>query len=389
MIKLVTLQKPTLLQSNNNINKILQSNSISKMEQSNQSIQQNELETAAFPIVDIQRYLSLNTISNTPTLTNEPLLDVKNRRESLYPILHQDLWEMYKLHKSAFWVPEEVALYQDVEHWETKLTDDERHYIKWTLAFFAGSDFIINENQKKDEEEVTVLEYNFFNADKIARENIHSQSYADLIETYIKDQSEKQKLLRATTEIPSIKQKAEWMRKYISDGSFVQRLVASSIMEGIFFSGSFCSIFWLRKRGLMPGLCDTNELISRDEGLHRDFACLVYRNHIVNKLPEQELIQMIQQAVEIEKQFCTEALPVQLVGMKADLMCQYIEYVADHLAMNLIGKRVFNTENPFDWMNMISMDIKADFFVHRPTAYAKQSVLTSPEENRVHFDADF
>lgn len=324
----------------------------------------------------------------TPTNEIEPLLDANNRRESLYPILFQDLWEMYRVHKSAYWVPEEVDLYKDVADWN-RLTDDERHYIKWTLAFFAGSDFIINENQKKDEEEVTVLEYNFFNADKIARENIHSQTYADLIEAYIKDPQEKLKLLRATVEIPSIKQKAEWMRKYINNGSFVQRLVASSIMEGIFFSGSFCSIFWLRKRGLMSGLVDTNELISRDEGLHRDFACLVYRNYVVNKLPESELIQMVKQAVEIEKQFCTEALPVQLIGMKADLMCQYIEYVADHLSMNLIGKRIFNSENPFDWMTMISMDTKADFFVHRPTAYAKQSALTSPEENRVHFDADF
>lgn len=319
----------------------------------------------------------------------EPFLDSKNHREKLYPIQYQDLWKYYQLHKSSFWVSEEVDLYKDVRDWNEKLTDDERHYIKWTLAFFAGSDFIINENQKKDDEEVTILEYNFFNADKISRENIHSQSYADLIEAYIKDPSEKEKLLNATSDIPSIKRKADWMRKYIVNGSFVERLVASSIMEGIFFSGSFCSIFWLRKRGLMPGLCDMNELISRDEGIHRDFACLVYRDHIVNKLSEDVLTEMIREAVEIEKQFCTEALPVSLIGMNSDLMCQYIEYVSDHLCVNLIGKRIYKVENPFEWMNMISMDTKADFFVHRPTAYAKQKVLTSSDENRVDFDSEF
>ena len=323
------------------------------------------------------------------SLQIEPFLNPKNHRERLYPIQYPDLWKYYQTHKSAYWVSEEVDLYKDVRDWSDKLSDDERHYIKWTLAFFAGSDFIINENQKKDEDEVVILEYKFFNADKISRENIHSQSYADLIEAYIKDPSEKDKLLNATTDIPSIRQKAEWMRQYICNGTFVQRLVASSIMEGIFFSGSFCSIFWLRKRGLMPGLCDMNELISRDEGIHRDFACMVYRDHIVNKLEENELIEMIKEAVEIEKSFCTEALPVSLVGMNKELMCQYIEYVSDHLCVNLIGKRIYNVENPFEWMNMISMDIKADFFVHRPTAYAKQKVLTSAEENRVEFDADF
>jgi ribonucleoside-diphosphate reductase beta chain len=319
----------------------------------------------------------------------EPFLDPNNSRQKLYPIQHKDLWEYYKLHKSSFWVSEEVDLYKDVRDWSEKLTDDERHYVKWTLAFFAGSDFIINENQKKDEEEVTILEYIFFNADKISRENIHSQSYADLIEAYIKDPAEKEKLLNATTDIPSIKNKADWMRKYIINGNFVQRLVASSIMEGIFFSGSFCSIFWLKKRGLMPGLCDMNELISRDEGIHRDFACLVYRDHIVNKLSEDELIQMIKESVEIEKNFCTEALPVSLIGMNSELMCQYIEYVSDHLCVNLISKRIYNVDNPFEWMNMISMSVKADFFVHRPTAYAKQKVLTSSDENCVDFETDF
>jgi ribonucleoside-diphosphate reductase beta chain len=323
------------------------------------------------------------------SLQIEPFLNPKNHRERLYPIQYPDLWKYYQTHKSAFWVSEEVDLYKDIRDWSEKLTDDERHYVKWTLAFFAGSDFIINENQKKDEDEVVILEYKFFNADKISRENIHSQSYAELIEAYIKDPIEKDNLLNATTNIPSIRQKAEWMRQYICNGTFVQRLVASSIMEGIFFSRSFCSIFWLRKRGLMPGLCDMNELISRDEGIHRDFACMVYRDHIVNKLEENELIEMIKEAVEIEKTFCTEALPVSLVGMNKELMCQYIEYVSDHLCVNLIGKRIYNVENPFEWMNMISMDIKADFFVHRPTAYAKQKVLTSSEENQVDFDADF
>ncbi len=319
----------------------------------------------------------------------EPFLDPNNKRQRLYPIQYPDLWSEYQKHAAANWAAKEVDLSKDLNDWNNKLNDDERHYIKYGLAFFAGSDFIVNENQEKDTDEVTILEYNFFNADKIARENIHTESYADLIETYIKDDTEKDLLLSATQNIPSIKKKADWLRKYIINDTFVVRLVACAITEGIFFSGTFCAIFWLRKRALMPGLCDMNQLISIDEGLHRDFACLVYKKYIVNKLPENVLIDMIKSAVEIEQEFCTDSLPVSLIGMNDSLMRNYIEYVADHLCLNLIGKRIYNTENPFDWMTMISMETKSDFFVHRPTSYSKQAILTDKKQNTINFDEDY
>ena len=316
----------------------------------------------------------------------EPLLLKSNKRDSLYPIVWNGIWDFYKLHSAAHWVAEEIDLSKDVNDWKT-LTEDEKYYLKYGLAFFAGSDFIINESQKKDSECVEVLEYNFFNDDKISRENVHSITYANLLETYVTDEREKENLKHAVKTIPSVKQKAEWMREYINNGTFVERLVAGAIMEGIFFSGTFCAIFWLRKRGLMSALCDANEFIARDEGIHRDFNCYVYRELIKNKLPEDLLIKMVKRAVEIEKEFVTESLPVRLVGMNSEMMCQYIEYVADHLCLNLIHKRIFHVENPFDdWMNAISLKVKADFFVHRPTAYAKTAILSSREDVKIRFD---
>lgn len=318
----------------------------------------------------------------------EILLSQNQKRNSLYPIKYEGIWNYFQTHRSAHWIETEIDLSKDKTDWES-LTDDERHYIKYGLAFFAGSDFIINENQERDAEEVTVLEYNFFNRDKMSREDIHSITYANLIEEYVKDPNEKEKLKNATELLPSIKEKAEWMREFISNGTFVERLVASAIMEGIFFSGTFCGIFWLRKRGLMAGLCDANEFIARDEGVHRDFACYIYRELIVNKLPEDILIHMIKNAVTIEQRMVCESLPVSLIGMNNKLMCQYIEYVADHLCLNLIGKRIFNVEDPFsDWMAAISLKVKTDFFVHRPTAYGSSSIQASKEDIKVRFDDD-
>jgi ribonucleoside-diphosphate reductase beta chain len=220
-------------------------------------------------------------------------------------------------------------------------------------------------------------------------ENIHSETYSLLIDTYIQDPEEKDKLFRAIDTIPAVKKKAEWARKWIKNGSFVQRLVAFSIVEGIFFSASFCSIFWLKKRGLMPGLCQSNELISRDEGMHRDTAVLVYRNHIVNKIHKQMVIDMIKDAVEVEKEFVRDSLPYNLKGMNKNLMCQYVEYVADHLSNELIGERVYKVENPFVWMSLISLENKGNFFERKVTNYAKQTVLSKKEENEISFDADF
>lgn len=317
----------------------------------------------------------------------EFLLDRSQKRDSLFPIKNKGMWTYYEKHNAMHWVASEIDLTKDTKDWKDNMTDDERHYVKYGLAFFAGSDFIIVENQQKDERDVEVLEYNFFNRDKMAREDIHSITYANLLEEYVKDPDEKDKLKNAVTSIPSVKKKADWMREYISNGTFVERLVAGAIMEGIFFSATFCGIFWLRKRGLMSALCDANEFIARDEGLHRDFACYVYREHVVNKLPEDSLIYMIKQAVKIEQDFVNESLPVSLIGMNNAMMCKYVEYVADHLAVNLIGKRIYNVADPFsDWMAAILLKVRSDFFVHRPTSYGNSTVSATKEDIKVRFD---
>jgi len=319
-------------------------------------------------------------------LKTEPILDTNQKRDSLYPIQWPGMWEYYEKHNAMHWVASEVDLSKDDDDWTKKLDNDGRYYIQFGLAFFAGSDFIIIESQEKDGNEATILEYNYFNRDKMSREDIHSIQYANLLEQYIKDPDLKNELKNAVTRIPAVKKKADWMREFISNGTFVERLVAGAIMEGIFFSATFCGIFWLRKQGKMPGLCDANEFISRDEGVHRDFACYVYRDVIVNKLPEDILVYMIRKAVSIEQEFVISSLPVSLIGMNNEMMCQYVEYVADHLCMNLIGKRIYNVENPFDWMAAISLKIKTDFFVHRPTAYANSTVTASKEDNKIRFD---
>ena len=267
----------------------------------------------------------------------EPLLTEENKRFVIFPIKYNDIWEMYKTQEMAFWTAEEIDLAQDLNDWDEKLNDDERHYIKNVLAFFAASDGIVNENLAENFlSEVQYPEAKFFYGNQIMIENIHSETYSLLIDTYIKDSKEKDRLFNALDTVPSVKKKGDWALKWIESESFVERLIAFVAVEGIFFSGSFCSIFWLKKRGLMPGLSFSNELISRDEGLHCLFACLLYKNHIVNQLTEERVKSIICEAVEIEKEFVTESLPVSLVGMNSKLMSQYIEYVADYWIMDIL-----------------------------------------------------
>lgn len=318
----------------------------------------------------------------------EPIIHAKQRL-SLYPIQHPDLWDFYKKHESTFWTAGEIDYSEDTKHWE-KLTVDERYYIEMVLGFFAGSDFIVNEHIATDfVEKMKYMELQIYYDFQKMIENIHSNTYADLINTLVKNNDRKIELQHAVERIPAVNKKAEWAKNYIYKNvgneteTFVRRLIAFSCVEGIFFSGSFCAIFWLKKRGLMPGLTFSNELISRDEGLHRDVACHIYKNHIVNKLEDSEVISIVKDAVEIEKEFVTDSLPVNLIGMNSNLMCQYIEYVADHLLVNLIGHRHYKTQNPFDWMSLISLENKQNFFEGRVSAYAKAEV------GEIGFDDDF
>ncbi|HRE96190.1 MAG TPA: ribonucleotide-diphosphate reductase subunit beta, partial [Flavobacteriales bacterium] len=256
----------------------------------------------------------------------EPILKENKDRFVLFPIVHNDIWAFYKKAEASFWTAEEIDLGADLWDWENKLNDDERHFIKHVLAFFAASDGIVNENLAENfVREVQYTEAKFFYGFQLTIENIHSETYSLLIDTYIKDPIEKDRLFHAIETMGFVRKKAEWALNWISKGSFAERLVAFAAVEGIFFSGSFCSIFWLKKRGLMPGLSFSNELISRDEGLHCDFACLLYSQHLVNKLDKKVVEQIITEAVAIEKEFVTDALPVKLIGMNADLMSQYIE----------------------------------------------------------------
>src|SRR5277367_83655 len=311
---------------------------------------------------------------------NEVLLRENKDRFVILPINYPRIWEMYKKHEASFWTAEEIDLSDDQKHWEN-LNDGERHFISHILAFFAASDGIVNENLAVNfMSEVQVPEARCFYGFQIMMENIHSETYALLIDTYVKDPAEKDRLFHAIDTVPCVGKKAEWALKWISNGSFAERLVAFAAVEGIFFSGSFCSIFWLKKRGLMPGLTFSNELISRDEGLHCEFACHLYTQHVVNKLPEETVIGIIKDAVEIEKEFVTDALPVNLIGMNAVLMCQYIEFVADRLLNELVGKKVYGATNPFDFMEMISLRGKTNFFEKRVAEYQKAGVMKSTEK---------
>ena len=324
-----------------------------------------------------------------PAFTNEPLLKENKDRFVIFPIQHHDIWNFYKKHEASFWTAEEIDLHADLVDWADKLNDDERYFIKHVLAFFAASDGIVNENLAENFlHEVQYPEARFFYGFQIAMENIHSETYSLLIDTLIKDPLEKDKLLHAIDTVPCVSKKAEWALKWISKGSFAERLIAFAAVEGIFFSGSFCSIFWLKKRGLMPGLSFSNELISRDEGLHCDFACLLY-SMLENQLDPQEVRDIITEAVEFEKEFVTDALPVSLIGMNADMMSQYIEFVADRLLMSLGVKKVYGTANPFSWMDMISIQGKTNFFEKRVGDYQKAGVMAKREEQVFSMEADF
>lgn len=320
----------------------------------------------------------------------EPILQENNDRFVLFPIKHDDIWQFYKKAEASFWTAEEIDLAQDLVDWNEKLNDDEKHFIKHVLAFFAASDGIVNENLAENFlSEVQYTEAKFFYGFQIAIENIHSETYSLLIDTYIKDSKEKNYLFNAIETIDCVKKKAEWALRWIEEGSYAERLIAFAAVEGIFFSGSFCSIFWLKKRGLMPGLSFSNELISRDEGLHCDFACLLYNNHLVNKLSTETVTKIITDAVEIEKEFVTDAIPVKLIGMNADLMTQYIEFVADRLLAELGCDKVYNATNPFDFMDMISIQGKTNFFEKRVAEYQKAGVLNSGENQTFSLDEDF
>jgi ribonucleoside-diphosphate reductase beta chain len=322
-------------------------------------------------------------------MLNEPILQENKDRFVLFPIKHNDIWEMYKKAEASFWTAEEIDLSSDQTDWTAKLNDDERHFIKHVLAFFAASDGIVNENLAVNfMNEVQYPEARCFYGYQIMIENIHSETYSLLIDTYIKDPQEKDRLFHAIETIPAVKHKAEWALKWIGNGGFAERLIAFAAVEGIFFSGSFCSIFWLKKRGLMPGLTFSNELISRDEGLHCDFACLLY-SQLVNQLPKEKVSEIITDAVSIEKEFVTESLPVRLIGMNADMMCQYIEFVADRLLVALGCIKVYNATNPFDFMELISLQGKTNFFEKRVAEYQKSGVMGSKDTNVFSLEEDF
>lgn len=311
----------------------------------------------------------------------EPLLLENKNRFVLFPIQHDDIWRMYKQAEASFWTAEEIDLAQDQSDW-IKLNDGERHFISHVLAFFAASDGIVNENLAQNFlSEVQYPEAKCFYGFQIMMENIHSETYSLLIDTYIKDSVEKDRLLHALDTVPCVTKKGEWALKWIGSGNFTDRLIAFAAVEGIFFSGSFCSIFWLKKRGLMPGLTFSNELISRDEGLHCDFACLLYTDYIQNKLPKERVYEIILDAVEIEKEFVTDALPVALIGMNAPLMAQYIEFVADRLLLSLGCEKHYNATNPFDFMEMISLQGKTNFFEKRVAEYQKAGVMGGEKDN--------
>ena len=335
--------------------------------------------------VDLKKELSSDLSLEEPILKENP------NRFVLFPIQHSDIWEMYKKQEASIWTAEELDLASDLNDWSNKLNDDERFFIKHVLAFFAASDGIVNENLAENFlSEVQYTEAKFFYGFQIMMENIHSETYSLLIDTYIKDSKEKDYLFNAIETFEPVKKKADWAMRWIENGSYAERLIAFAAVEGIFFSGSFCSIFWLKKRGLMPGLTFSNELISRDEGLHCDFACLLYNNHLVNKLPKEDVRKIIADAVEIEKEFVVESLPVRLIGMNSDLMCQYIEFVADRLLVELDNEKIYNASNPFDFMDMINLQGKTNFFEKRVGEYQKAGVLNKNEGGgKISFDEEF
>ncbi|HOS48515.1 MAG TPA: ribonucleotide-diphosphate reductase subunit beta [Bacteroidia bacterium] len=319
---------------------------------------------------------------------DEILLKENKERFVLFPIKYDKIWAMYKQAENSFWTAEEVDLSADQKDWE-RLNDGEKHFITNVLAFFAASDGIVNENLAVNMMNAVQLpEARCFYGFQIMIENIHSEMYSLLIDTYVKDNVEKSRLFNAIETVPCVTKKAEWALRWIEKGTFAERLVAFAAVEGIFFSGSFCSIFWLKKRGLMPGLATSNEFISRDEGMHCDFACLLY-SMLTHKLSEKQVKDLIMSAVAIEQEFVTDALPVDLIGMNAKLMSQYIEFVADRLLNSLGYTKVYNSENPFDFMETISLEGKTNFFEKRVSEYTKAGVGKSQDDQKIIFDSDF
>jgi len=321
----------------------------------------------------------------------DPILAPSDDRFVLFPIQYHSVWELYKTHMAVFWTAEEIDFGADLTDWE-KLTNDERHFISHVLAFFAASDGIVNENLAlRFYNDVQIPEARAFYGFQIAMENIHSETYSLMIDTYIKDPKEKDRHFNAMTNLECVEKKAKWALKCIkSDKSFAHRLVSFAAIEGIFFSGSFCAIFWLKKRGLMPGLCTSNEFISRDEGLHCEFACHMHSLlSKENQISKEEITAIITEAVEIEKEFITEALPVSLIGINSILMGKYIEFVADYWLQQLGADKVYGTANPFDWMELISLEGKTNFFEKRVSEYQRPGVLSDRDSQSFTLDADF
>ena len=350
--------------------------------------------SSAANLAEAMAPIALDTEATGPAATAsqlpEPMLQENKDRFVIFPIQHHDIWSKYKQHMAVFWTPEEIDLSKDMSHWE-KLNDNERHFIKHILGFFAGSDGIVMENlATRFTREVQWPEAKFFYNCQNLLEAVHSETYSLLIDTYIHDPKEKYDVLHAIDTIPCVKKKADWAMQWIdsADSDFSTRLLAFAAVEGIFFSGAFCAIFWLKQRGIMPGLTLSNEFIARDEGLHTDFACLLY-SKLVNKLTKQKAHKIIREAVKIEKQFITKALPCELIGMNAKLMAQYIEFVADRLTLQLGYPKIYNAANPFDFMERISLENKDNFFEKRVSTYAKATVGKKREDMSFSMGADF
>ncbi|KAM8967547.1 ribonucleoside-diphosphate reductase subunit M2 B [Pelodytes ibericus] len=342
------------------------------------------------PQMEAHRPSQDKNVTNGCSENDEPILRKNPRRFVIFPIQYSDMWKMYKQAQASFWTTEEVDLSKDLAHWD-KLKSEEKYFISHILAFFAASDGIVNENLvERFSQEVQVPEARCFYGFQILIENVHSEMYSLLIETYIKDPQQRDFYFNAIETMPCVRKKANWALLWISDhqATFGERVVAFAAVEGIFFSGSFAAIFWLKKRGLMPGLTFSNELISRDEGLHCNFACLMY-HYLVNKPTEERVKEIIVDAVRIEQEFLTDALPVSLIGMNCTLMKTYIEFVADRLLVELGYSKVFLAENPFDFMENISLEGKTNFFEKRVSEYQKFAVMSNAEDNLFTLDADF
>merc|ERR1712193_68735 len=354
----------------------------------------NDKENAGYTAPAKKVTKDITSSEMTVNFSEEPLLRENPNRFVILPIQYDDIWGMYKKAQASFWTAEEVDLEKDLRDWNEKLKEDERYFISHVLAFFAASDGIVNENLvERFMQEIQVPEARCFYGFQVMMENVHSEMYSLLIDTYIKDREERNNLFNAIETFPAIKKKAQWALKWISsnEATYAERVIAFASVEGIFFSGSFAAIFWLKKRGLMPGLSFSNELISRDEGLHTDFACLMYR-HLVNKPDQSRIYEIAKDAVEIECEFLTEALPVRLIGMNADLMVEYIKFVADRLLVELECEKLYKTTNPFDFMETISLEGKTNFFEKKVGEYQKAGMAmkgSCSEDAVFTTDADF